>query len=311
MHYCCKQARDLTPEEADELCKIGVQEMALICAIHASSQFDEFKIEPPLSQDFDDNEKRCRHAGAAVAEMVGQITDADVAGDVGKKVASGGMMGSLIGEMAAAADKAIDVAAAAGGGALKLAFDTMADAILKAKEELAKPFTEVGRDILKAKDKEVKEVLCNYINKYPFPTPFMLCRDPLLGSKRISQVLVVSAVRDLAPPLLSVVQEEINKHAVTKAWDMAIEKTNAFINLLQEKAPDLMERYGPTPIKLDINNYIVTKVIEKILELMAEKEVAVRASPSSQCTNQANEKPFVAIFSDIQLTTDHQVKERT
>merc|ERR1712113_668746 len=133
----------------------------------------------------------------------------------------------------------------------------------------------------------------------------MGCRGA--GESALSMHLTVAMVKALASQLLPIVQEEIDKHAVTKAWDLAIEQTNKLIEGMQDKVPDLMDKYGPTKIELDINLYIVTEVIQQIAIIMGKKEAEVRADPKGK-----SRKPmlFEACFTpDLELTVEHQACE--
>jgi len=103
-------------------------------------------------------------------------------------------------------------------------------------------------------------------------------------------------VEPLAKQLLPIVQAEIDKFVVTKAWDLAIEQTNGMIAMMKDKVPDLMEKYGPKPIELDINIHIVTKVIE----------TEIRKSPAGKSSKP---KLFEACFSNIGLTIEHSADE--
>merc|ERR1719188_221799 len=184
----------------------------------------------------------------------------------------------MIGAAANAVDKAAEVAGAAAGTAINAALSATADGMDAAVDAIQKPFTEVGRDIVKAKEKEIVDIFVVYINNYEFPKAFDLVHGADTGA--ISTCLTVAMVQPLAKQLLPIVQAEIDNHAVTKAWDLAIEQTNEMIKLMQDKVPDLMDKYGPKPIKLDINIWIVTKVIEEIARLMREKEAEVRKAPA-------------------------------
>merc|ERR1719188_2142414 len=212
----------------------------------------------------------------------------------------------MIGAAANAVDKAAEVAGDAVGKAINLALSTAADGMDAAVDAIEKPFTEVGRDIVKAKEEEIVKIFVAYINGYNFPKAFDLVRgdDPAA----ISTNLTVAMVKPLAQQLLPIVQTEINNHAVTKAWDLAIEKTNELIKTMQDKAPDLMEKYGPKPIVLDINIHIVTKVIEQIAGLMGTKETEVRKDPVGKSSKP---KLFEACFSNIELTVEHLEDEHS
>lgn len=301
--------RELNDEEKQKVGNIICKEMGAITAKYAISQFDQIIVVPPNEvNQFRDNAKRCREAGEEAKAKISEVAGAGNAEAIGEKVASGGMMGSMMNMAAKAVDKAAEVSGDAAGKALNLALSTAADGMDAAVDAIQKPFTEVGRDIVKAKESEIVDIFVNYINKYEFPGAFALCREK--SNDAISTTLTVAMVQPLAKQLLPIVQAEIDKHAVTKAWDLAIEKTNELIKLFQEKVPDLMDKYGPKPIQLDINIHIVTKVIEEIAKLQGIKEAEVRNNPAGKSS-----KPvlFEAVFKKpyIVLSVDHLEDEHS
>lgn len=294
--------RELTDEEKQTICCIACKEMETITCKYAISEFESIIVVPPNEvNQFRANAERCREAGESVKDSLKDMAEGGQAEAMSEKVASGGMLGG----MAKMAGKALDKAAEAGGDAagklINQALFTAAKGMDTAVDAIQKPFTEVGRDIVKAKQPEIVEIFVQYINKWKFPEAYKLCR----GQKgdAISLHMTVAMVKPLANALLPIVQTEINKHAVTKAWDLAIEETNKMINLMKDKVPDLMDKYGPKPIELDINIHIVTKVIEQIAFLMGKKEIEVRQNPAGKST-----KPFLfeAVFTpDTTLTVEH------
>jgi len=125
----------------------------------------------------------------------------------------------------------------------------------------------------------------------------------------ISEAYTLAMVQPLAKELLPICSEEIDNHAVTKAWKAAIEYTNEAIKKMKEMAEkfpsdnNLMEKYGPQEIKLDIKIHIVTEVIKKICELMGNTEKGVRDQPSGKSRKprlfvRCFQKPFVILNED-------------
>jgi len=299
--------RALDDAEKQRVCNIACKEMETITAKYAISQFDKIIVVPPEEvNQFRDNAKRCRAAGEEMKAKINEVAGDGNAAAVGEKVASGGFMGNMIGMAASAVDKVAEVTGDAAGKALNLALSTAADGMDAAVDAIEKPFTEVGRDIVKAKEKEIVDIFVKYINGFDFPNAFSLVRGKQTDA--ISTTMTVAMVQPLAKELLPIVQAEIDKHAVTKAWDLAIEKTNEMIKMMQEKVPDLMDKYGPKPIKLDINIHIVTKVIEQIAVLMGTKETEVRRDPAGKSSKP---KLFEACFSNIELTVEHLEDEHS
>lgn len=280
--------------------------MELITASHAIKKFDEIVVKPPDAvNDFRANATKCRDAGAAMKQKLADATSGDVAAAAGAKVASGGFLGGMMASAAAAVDSAADMASAGAGAAIELAMNTLADGMDKGVAAVEKPFTEVGRDIVKAKEKEITDIFVAYINGYDFQNAFALVRGNQTDA--ISTALTVAMVQPLAKQLLPIVQSEIDKHAVTKAWDVCIEQTNKAIDTMKEKAPDMMEKYGPKKVELDINIHIVTEVIQQIAIIMGKKETEVRKAPAG-----LSRKPklFEACFTQsLELTVEHMADE--
>lgn len=301
--------RALNDEEKQKVCNIACKEMETITAKFAISQFDNIIVVPPNEvNQFRDNAKRCREAGEEAKAKIAEVAGGENAAAIGEKVASGGMLGGMMSMAAKAVDKAAEVGGDAAGKAINLALSTAADGMDAAVDAIQKPFTEVGRDIVKAKEDDIVKIFVAYINNYNFPEAFKLVREG--SADAISTNMTVAMVQPLAKSLLPIVQAEIDKHAVTKAWDLAIEKTNELIKLMQDKVPDLMDKYGPKPIKLDINIHIVTKVIEQIASLMGTKEAEVRNNPSGKSSKPAL---FEACFKQpfIELTVEHLEDEHS
>lgn len=303
--------RELTDEEKQTACNVVCKEMSTICAKHAISQFQHIKIVPPNEvNQFRKNAERCREAGESLKDTLKDTAGGGHAAAAGEKIASGGFMGSMMGAVAKAADKVAEGAASGAGAAINGLLFSAAEGMDAAVDAIEKPFTEVGRDIVEAKKDKIVEIFVAYINNYEFKNAYTLVRDK--GNNAISMHLTVAMVKPLANQLLPIVQEEIDKHLVTKVWDAAIEKTNAMIKMMQDNVPQLMEKYGPSEIKLDINIFIVTKVIEEIARLQGEKEIEVRKNKGCDPDGNAlSGKPFLfkACFSQQQppetLTIEH------
>merc|ERR1712050_167235 len=147
------------------------------------------------------------------------------------------------------------------GKAAELAGDTLEKAMqgVAAAEDAAvdavqKPFTEVGRDIVIAKHDDILNVYLKYINDLKVKDAVKLVRGDV--GNAISINLLTDMVRDLAKLLLPIVQEEIDKHAVTKAWDLAIENSNKILKAVDEALDkmgdvgDMLDPYIPDKISL-------------------------------------------------------------
>merc|ERR1712190_578994 len=107
---------------------------------------------------------------------------ADKAGDVAADAAAkagGGMMGSMLGKAAGAVSAVSNVAAGAGGAASKESSELLAKGMEAAVQKIRDPFTEVGRDIVHAKQEDIKNIFIEYINNHEFKGAEKLIRGEL------------------------------------------------------------------------------------------------------------------------------------
>merc|ERR1711957_749207 len=141
------------------------------------------------------------------------------------------------------------------------------------------PFKDVGKDIFRIKEAEIIKCYWDLIadcrikdaakcvrGAEPYgETEYKACKT----SACIDMLFSVCEA-DVEKGLLAVVQDEINKHAVTKAWDLAIENYNKANEKLGEYP--ILKSFQTEGIKLDINVYIVKECMNEFRKLMAERE---------------------------------------
>merc|ERR1712050_558462 len=100
-------------DEANQeyICKIACREMSILTCSEALKKSQTITVNPPdIVNDFRDNADRLRQGGEDIKAKIIATFDGDVVGDIGKKVASGGLFGSVIGAAANLADGALDKA---------------------------------------------------------------------------------------------------------------------------------------------------------------------------------------------------------
>merc|ERR1719150_3028184 len=100
--------------------------------------------------------------------------------------------------------------------------------------------------------------------------------------------------------MLPIVQQFINDHAITKAWDVLIETANKAHEKISQYAQ--LEDYGFKKIELDINTYIVTESILALGELMGKVEGTIRNDSAGQSRQP---QTFAAVFSGTELMDTH------
>lgn len=229
-------------------------------------------------------------------DTVGAATDsadalaakaADVAAD------KGGFLGSIAGGIVQAgvnvAGAATDLAASGAGLAAEKAIKLVADAMEAAIGALDQPFKDVGKDIFQLKENEIIAAYCTIIDKKvkianavecvrgnaPYgEAQYKLCKSGCVDT--MHNVCKTEITEDLR----AVVQDEINKHLVTKMWDGMIEKYNEANQALKQYS--VLKDFLGDDIKLNINEYIVGEVVQQFHQLMVAREHEIRADPKGK-----------------------------
>lgn len=212
------------------------------------------------------------------------------------------------------------------------ALKTMADELEKVIDGVEASFIEVGKDIVKQEEKEIKKVIDMTIaNMALSSSALALCRgDEPCGAEEYAKV-PTNAVMDhlirkcgkqnLVAQLLPVCEEAIKKHKVTSNWDSLITKVNSLsakIDALDFAKIDDASELALKPIELDIKEYIVSQCVEELANEFGMYETVFRslcARPSndpevfleSYLTKMDKPHPqtFMAVFSGLQLTEKH------
>jgi hypothetical protein len=202
----------------------------------------------------------------------------------------GGMFGSVAGSAIAAgtavAGAGADLAASGAGLAAEKAIKAVALAMDEAIKAIDQPFKDVGKDIFTLKENEIIAKYCTIIDvsvKIPNAVKCVRGDGPPNVYKQCNPSACIDTMqsvceKEILEGLREVVQEEINKHIVTKAWDLLIENYNkANAKLREYKA---LEGFVGDPIKLDINEYIIKECAKQFADLMRKKEDEIRKNPS-------------------------------
>jgi hypothetical protein len=257
--------------------------------------------------------KKCDEAAACAREKcedtVGGVTDkADdlaaqakdaLSGGGGLTGMIGGLAGSAIAGATAVAGGAADLAASGTGIVAEKAIQAVAAGMHKAIEALDQPFKDVGKDILGLKENEIIACYCKIIDDSVKITDAAKCVRGELprGQKEYNECKPTACVdtmqavcqKEILEGLRGVVQEEINKHLVTRMWDGLIENYNA-ANAKLKEYPALAGFVGE-PFKLDINEYIIGEVASQFHGLMQRKEGEIRKAPGTEQNPKSKSMP--------------------
>lgn len=304
----CGACLAITEQQKNDMFMEGAKQMmkqALVQAYHAREK-NSLEIEAPTEQMesirkmAETLHKWSDESKAKIEELSDKVEDkldsmADSVGEVAEKM-GGGMFGALAGGLAsgaaAVAGKATDLAASGTGFLVEktlLGLALTLDAAIKAIDD---PFKAVGNDIFDAKKTELIQGYCEIIEdervrineavrcvrgEPPYgPAEYNNC-----PSDKCVRTMQKQVTADMQKKLHTIVQDEINKHVVTKAWDYLIEtynKANAEIKKIEDKY-SMLKGISGDPFKLDINEYIVNQVIIKFYILMAVQEARIRKNP--------------------------------
>lgn len=299
-----------TPEQMAELCMLGCKEMEILCVRDAMAKKEEVVVKAPDAvSKFRNNANKLREAALWANGHIEELCGSDKAQNMVGDQEKNGMIGSMVGFMAQAADAVVGMVGATAGAIVEKSLNGMASGIDSAVDAIEDPFTKVGKDILAAKEEELLKVYAEYINKYKFDNPTQLVRgEEPYGPEQyqacpgdsISKALSDASVEALAAELLPIVQPAINEHSVTKAWNSCLHKTKAAHDKISEYKD--LETFGIEKPDLDINIYIVTETIVGLGELMAKAEAENRASPAGKSRIPAT---FEVVFSGTPLHKGH------
>eukprot|EP00419_Tripos_fusus_P090351 CAMPEP_0172855676 /NCGR_PEP_ID=MMETSP1075-20121228/62265_1 /TAXON_ID=2916 /ORGANISM="Ceratium fusus, Strain PA161109" /LENGTH=318 /DNA_ID=CAMNT_0013702687 /DNA_START=56 /DNA_END=1012 /DNA_ORIENTATION=+ len=302
--------RRCTPEELQELCQNGCKEMEILTVSAAMEKPEEIVVPPPdCVNDQRENAQKLRDAAKAAVDKIESLTENDMAQNMVGDTEGKGMIGSVMGFMAKAADGVAELTGKGAGMVVSTSLNGFAAALDKAVEAIEKPFTEVGRDIVERKKTDLIGIYAAYINQYNHSDPVSLVRgaDPYGAAEyqavppdSISKALTDVALQPLAEQMLPIVQSEIDEHAVTKAWDVLIETTNKAHDKISQYAQ--LEGYGIKKIQLDINTYIVEQSIRALGDQMGKVESEVRQNSAGKSRQP---QTFAAVFSGTELMDTH------
>jgi len=288
--------------QRNEMFNAASKEMMKMCLVDGYRNRDKIEVLAP-SDGMDKMRKFAKqlHEASAVARekcedtMEGVTDKADELAAKAKEAAGGaggmlgGMMGSALAGATAVAGAAADMAASGAGLAAEKAILLVATAMDEAISALDQPFKDVGKDIFKIKEVEIIKCYMNIIENARVQdavkavrgaAPYGAAEYSACAPGACCDLLQSVCQEEIHTELLKVVQEEIDKHFVTKAWDMLIEKYNeANAKLKTYKA---LEGFVGEPFKLDINVYISKECAKQFHGLMCEREGEIRKSPEGK-----------------------------
>lgn len=266
---CGASKKPATPEEQQEICKQMAKEMMIICIGPALEKAENIKIKLP--SDFD----KMKKADEKLRSLANDLRNGKGEEGEKKEEEKGGMLGSMMGM----AKKAVDAVQEGGAAAAATALDGVASGLEKAINGIEEPMTDIGKDIVKEKKEELREVLAAHIRNAKVEEAVALCGGPPDRlPNAISTYLLQQAAHSIATELLSVVKGYIDQHKAIKLWDEAINQYNGAVAKVQSVG--LSEKLNLEGIKLDIKEHICVETILCFAQIMAETEEMMRGDPN-------------------------------
>eukprot|EP00927_Polykrikos_kofoidii_P021889 TRINITY_DN20598_c0_g2_i1.p1 TRINITY_DN20598_c0_g2~~TRINITY_DN20598_c0_g2_i1.p1 ORF type:complete len:376 (-),score=80.58 TRINITY_DN20598_c0_g2_i1:76-1062(-) len=247
--------------------------------------------------------------GAAFAEDAGKLAE-------GVSSFFGGRGASVLGKIAAGVGAAGDVVSGAAGTTAAEVLTTFADGVQQTIDSLDKSFSTVGQELAGKKYEAIIEVYQKAIaesemmkssSKAGDTSKRSLVRgEPPFGPEqyaacpldRITTTFNAASAKSLEEQLSPAVRDEIANSAVVSTFNSTKEnytKANDFLG-----KSEVLKKFQGEPIEVDIKEYIVAQVIEKIGNVMAKREAEVRKQPASKVTLLPD--TFAICFSGGKLT---------
>lgn len=298
---CCGGVAKCSDAQRNEMFTVGVKEMLKMCLVDGYLNREQIAVLAPGEameklRAFAEKVNKASEVARDTCEdaMEGATDKANELADKAKEAAgSGGMFGKLAGSAIAGATdlagKAANAAASGAGLAAEKALQLLYTALKAAIDAIDQPFKDVGKDIFRIKEKEIITCYLKVIEDCRINDAVKCVRgsapygaDEYKACKPSACCDLLQSVceKEIIAGLRGVVQEEINKHAGTKAWDLAIEKYNECNAKLKEYS--FLKDYVGEPFKLDINEYIIESCAGEFHRLMCEREAEIRKAPEGK-----------------------------
>lgn len=302
----CSVPTPISDQQKDKIYELGAKQMMKRCLVYGYKHKADIKVKAPTEElaqirrfheKLEEWEKNVAAKVDGAKDSVNEKIDkgADKIGDAATKI-GGNLFGAGVDMLAGAAATVVTAgmegAAAVSGAVAELALKGLAKTLGAAIHAIDKPFEDVANDIFEAKKEKIVEMYCKIIgDKVKIEGAIKLVRgDPphdqakegKVGDTKSGSACVLLMQQNVTvkmqTELHKVVQEEINKHAVTKACDVLVETYNKIIKEVGEI--EALKKIVGGELKLDINTYIVNQCIIEFFTLMAKREVEIRTNES-------------------------------
>lgn len=302
----CSVPVPISDEQKATIYEKGAKQMMKRCLVYGYKHKADIKVKAPteeLAQVRHFHEK-LQEWEKSIADKVDDAKDglnakidkgADKIGDAAGKLGGnmfGAMVGAVAGGAATVATAGAEAASAVSGFAAEMALKGFAGALGTAINAIDKPFEDVANDIFEAKKVEIVKMYCKIIGDdvkidgaiklVRGDPPHDQAKEGKVGDTKSGSACVLLMQQNVTvkmqTELHKVVQEEINKHAVTKACDVLVETYNKIIKEVGEI--EALKKIVGGELKLDINTYIVNQCIIEFFALMAKREVEIRTNES-------------------------------
>jgi len=258
-------------EEKQEICKFIGKDMMNLCVDEALTRSGEISIKtPPQLQSIKDSSAKLKELGEVKEKEAKEAGEEE--GDGGGFI--GGMLNKALDVMTGAVEFAADMTASA----MSKAFTKSAGVLDQGIEQVEKPMSTIGKDLVSGKNAELSAMLKEFIQKSSVPRAEALCMGD--DTDALSKCLITDASTDLADKLKAVVGEKLKEHKAITAWKKCIDTYNKMCE--QVAKMKLGEDFAPKTITLDLEAYVCKSCAEEIGRLMGESEKKIRAAPGNK-----------------------------
>jgi len=322
-------------EQLKEMCNLAAKDLCeeivqyAMTGLRDTDESKRIKLEvktPAIVDNWTATVKYFRDSAKDLEDDAGSGTNA--ATNMGEKVATGGIMGSLVGQVAGGVDSVLGKAKELASMGGKSALNAAADGIEASIKAFQGPFDAVGNDVVLAQGKAIQDIFGFFYSNYQFRDAPKLIRGDegqtgeayITDSAPVCGGLVKTAREEILKKLKDsdVVKKEIAEHASFKAWNAAIaanQKTCDGLTAVFEKseklfASDKLEslktKVSGMKTNLNMEDHIMQGIVDGILKQLEQREISVRKeSGLVQSVGSQKIQTFRVVFSKTPLMESH------
>jgi hypothetical protein len=226
----------------------------------------------------------------------------------------GGAVGSFVGKVSGGVGTAAEAVAGVAGTGIEQCLNAMGQGVQSTIDSLDASFSRVARDLAASKSKEILKVYeitlaeCNLTSNSSSATgyralvrgetPFGEEEYKKCPSDKITQEFNKISATSLKVALEPAVGDAISKSTAVSAFDKAKDQYTAANEYLA--SIDFLKQFKGEPIQIDLKEYVVQQVIQKMGSVMAVREGEIRKEPSGKVSKFP--ETFPICFSGMQMT---------